>query len=145
MLDSYLIIHKSILPEYYEKVLEVRRLLEDGTVREVSQAVKQVGISRSTYYKYKDFILEPSEMSVGRKAVLSVMLSHEPGVLSAVLAHISELGGSVLTITQRLPIHGKASVTLTLDTSGMPGALNQLMEALAKTPGAENPKLIAVE
>ena len=145
MLDSYLIIHKSILPEYYEKVLEVRRLLEDGTVREVSQAVKQVGISRSTYYKYKDFILEPSEMSVGRKAVLSVMLSHEPGVLSAVLAHISELGGSVLTITQSLRIHGKASVTLTLDTSGMPGALNQLMEALAKTPGAENPKLIAVE
>ena len=145
MLDSYLIIHKSILPEYYEKVLEVRRLLEDGTVREVSQAVKQVGISRSTYYKYKDFILEPSEMSVGRKAVLSVMLSHEPGVLSAVLAHISELGGSVLTITHSLPIHGKASVTLTLDTSGMPGAPNQLMEALAKTPGAENPKLIAVE
>ena len=145
MLDSYLIIHKSILPEYYEKVLKVRRLLEDGTVREVSQAVKQVGISRSTYYKYKDFILEPSEMSIGRKAVLSVMLSHETGVLSAVLARISEMGGSVLTITQSLPIHGKASVTLTLDTSGMPGALNQLMEALAKTPGAENPKLIAVE
>ena len=145
MLDSYLIIHKSILPEYYEKVLECRRLMEGGKVREVSQAVRQVGISRSTYYKYKDFILEPSEMSVGRKAVLSVMLSHEPGVLSAVLAHISELGGSVLTITQSLPIHGKASVTLTLDTSGMPGALNQLMEALAKTPGAENPKLIAVE
>lgn len=145
MLDNYLIIHKSILPDYYDKVLEVRRLLESGAVREVSQAVKKVGISRSTYYKYKDFILEPSEMSIGRKAVLSVMLSHEPGVLSAVLAHISELGGSVLTITQSLPIHGKASVTLTLDTSGMPGALNQLMEALAKTPGAENPKLIAVE
>ena len=57
MLDNYLIIHKSILPEYYEKVLEARRLLEDGKVHEVSQAVKQVGISRSTYYKYKDFIL----------------------------------------------------------------------------------------
>ena len=52
MLDNYLIIHKSILPEYYEKVLEARRLLEDGKVHEVSQAVKQVGISRSTYYKY---------------------------------------------------------------------------------------------
>lgn len=145
MLDSYLIIHKSILPEYYEKVLEARRLLEDGSVREVSQAVKQVGISRSTYYKYKDFILEPSELSVGRKAVLSVLLSHEPGVLSAVLAHISDRGGSVLTITQSLPIHGKASVTLTLDTGAMPGTLNQLMDALALTPGVENPKLIAVE
>ncbi|MBQ3534050.1 MAG: ACT domain-containing protein [Clostridia bacterium] len=145
MLDSYLIIHKSILPEYYEKVLEVRRLLEQGNVREVSQAVKQVGISRSTYYKYKDFILEPSELSVGRKAVLSAMLSHEPGVLSAVLAHISEQGGSVLTITQSLPIHGKASVTLTLDTGGMPGTLTQLMELLSQTPGVEKPKLVAVE
>ncbi len=145
MLDQYLIIHKSILPEYYEKVVAARRLLEEGRVREVSQAVKQVGISRSTYYKYKDFILEPSEMGGGRKAVLSLMLSHEPGVLSAVLAHISQQGGSVLTITQSLPIHGKASVTITLDVSGMAGALTGLMAALADTPGVENPRLVAVE
>ena len=145
MLDNYLIIHKSILPDYYDKVLEVRRLLESGTVREVSQAVKQVGISRSTYYKYKDYILEPSEMATGRKAVLSVMLSHEPGVLSSVLAHISDQGGSVLTITQSLPIHGKASVTITLDISGMEGPMTQLMSALEGSPGVEHPRLIAVE
>ena len=156
MLDNYLIIHKSILPEYYEKVVAARRLLEEGRVREVSQAVKQVGISRSTYYKYKDYILEPSEMAGGRKAVLSLMLSHEPGVLSAVLshepgilssvlAHISDQGGSVLTITQSLPIRGKASVTITLDISGMEGPLTRLMEALSSTPGAENPRLVAVE
>ena len=145
MLDNYLIIHKSILPDYYDKVLEVRRLLESGTVREVSQAVKQVGISRSTYYKYKDYILEPSEMAHGRKAVLSVMLSHEPGILSSVLTHISDQGGSVLTITQSLPIHGKASVTITLDISGMPGPMTQLMTALENSPGVEHPRLIAVE
>lgn len=145
MLDSYLIIHKSILPEYYEKVLEVRRLLEDGTVREVSQAVKQVGISRSTYYKYKDFILEPSEMSVGRKAVLSVMLSHEPGVLSAVLAHISELGGSVLTITQSLPIHGKASIMLSIDLGQMNTQLEQMIADLKAIDGVENVRLLALE
>ena len=52
MLENYLIIHKSILPEYYSKVLEVRHLMESGKVRDVSQAVKDVGISRSTYYKY---------------------------------------------------------------------------------------------
>ena len=81
----------------------------------------------------------------GRKAVLSLMLSHEPGVLSAVLSHISEQGGSVLTITQSLPIRGKASVTITLDISGMEGPLASLMEALSSTPGAENPRLVAVE
>ena len=100
MLENYLIIHKSILPEYYEKVLQVRRLMESGRIKEISQAVKQVGISRSTYYKYKDFIFEPSDMAEGRKAVLSVMLDHEPGVLSALLARVSEAEGSVLTITQ---------------------------------------------
>ena len=55
MSDNYLIIHKSVLPDYYEKVLEARRLLESGRVREVSEAVRRVGISRSTYYKYKDY------------------------------------------------------------------------------------------
>jgi len=104
-----------------------------------------VGISRSTYYKYKDYILEPSEMATGRKAVLSVMLSHEPGILSSVLAHISDQGGSVLTITQSLPIHGKASVTITLDISGMPGPMTQLMSALESSPGVEHPRLVAVE
>ena len=44
MLENYLIIHKSILPEYYEKVLEVRHLMESGKVRDVSQAVKEVGM-----------------------------------------------------------------------------------------------------
>ena len=61
MLENYLIVHKSILPDYYEKVLQARKLMDSGKVREVSQAVKQVGISRSTYYKYKDYIFEPSD------------------------------------------------------------------------------------
>ena len=83
MLENYLIIHKSILPEYYSQVLAVRHLIETGKAKDISQAVKDVGISRSTYYKYKDYIFEPSELSGGRKAVLSMMLDHSPGVLSA--------------------------------------------------------------
>lgn len=145
MLENYLMIHKSILPEYYEKILRARHLLESGKVREISQAVREVGISRSTYYKYKDYILEPSEMDGGRKAVLSMMLNHEPGVLSALLLQISERGGSVLTITQSLPIHGRASVTLTLDVSGMQDSLNRLLETVSGTPGVENARLVAVE
>lgn len=145
MLENYLIIHKSILPEYYEKVLEVRHLMESGHVKDVSQAVREVGISRSTYYKYKDFILEPSEMASGRKAVLSMMLAHEPGVLSALLGCISEVGGSVLTITQSLPIHNRASVTISLDVSSMSCELTQLISLVEQTSGVENAKLVAIE
>ena len=145
MLENYLIIHKDILPDYYEKVIEARRLVESGKVKDVSQAVKQVGISRSTYYKYKDYILEPIDIGSGRKAVLSMMLTHEQGVLSALLSKISSAGGSVLTITQSLPIHGKASVTLSLDISAMPGSMAGLIESLGSTPGAEQLRLLAVE
>ena len=145
MLENYLIIHKSILPEYYSLVLEVRHLMETGRAKDISQAVKNVGISRSTYYKYKDYIFEPSELSDGRKAVLSMMLDHAPGVLSSVLGCISETGGSVLTISQSPPIHNRASVTISLDVSSMICELNGLTKRIEKTPGVEQVKLVAIE
>ncbi len=145
MLSNYLIVHKSILPEYYEKVLECRRLMESGKVREVSQAVKQVGISRSTYYKYKDYIFEPSDMAGSRKAVFSMMLDHEPGVLSSLLAKISQLNASVLTITQSLPIHSKASVTISIDITDMSEPVDRLTAILAAIPGLDNLRLLAIE
>ena len=145
MLDNYLIVHKSILPEYFEKVLEARKLMASGKVKEVSQAVRQVGISRSTYYKYKDYLFEPSDVEGGRKAVLSMMLDHTPGVLSALLRCISDAGASVLTITQSLPIHDMASVTLSLDLSAMTVAMSDLVEAIQATPGVDNVRLLAVE
>lgn len=145
MLQDYLIIHKDIVPECYVKVLEAKRLIEGGKVKEVSQAVKQVGISRSTYYKYKDFILEPMNIETGRKAVLSIMLAHEPGILGAVLKCISDASGSVLTITQNLPIRGKANVNIALDTGEMLCGVDELMKEISRKPGVENAKLIAVE
>ena len=145
MLENYLLIHKDILPDYYEKVLTARRMLENGKLKDVSNAVKQAGISRSTYYKYKDYILEPTELDSGRKAVLSMLLDHEPGVLSTLLTRISEAGGSVLTINQSMPIHGKASVTIGLDVSEMQAGTDELVAAIAEVPGVDNARLVAIE
>ncbi len=145
MLDNYLIIHKSVLPDYYEKVLDARRLLESGQVREVSEAVRRVGISRSTYYKYKDYVFEPSDASGSRKAVLELMLDHQPGVLSAVLSRIFGAGASILTITQSLPVLGKASVTLSIDVNAMSRSISALQQALEKVEGVESVRLLAIE
>ena len=68
MKGKYLIVDKSILPDYFEKVIEVRNLLRDGKFQNVSEAVKEVGISRSTYYKYKDFIFSPSDSNIGKSS-----------------------------------------------------------------------------
>lgn len=145
MLEDYLIVHKSVLPDYFSDVINVKHLLESGKVKNVSQAVKEIGISRSTYYKYKDYIMEPSNSIGGRNAVLSMLLTHETGVLSHVLSCISRAGASVLTITQSLPVHGKASVTISIDISSMDGELSDLLQEIENTDGAEKAKLIAVE
>ncbi|MBR1456892.1 MAG: ACT domain-containing protein [Oscillospiraceae bacterium] len=145
MLDNYLIIHKSILPEYYEKVLEAGRLVESGKARDVSQAVRMVGISRSTYYKYKDYIFAPSDMDGSRKAVLDMMLDHTPGVLSSLLTRISSAGASVVTITQSPPIRGRASVTITLDVSALTVTIAELLELISSAAGVENAQLLAME
>ena len=138
MLENYLIVHKSILPECYGKVIEARHMLEQGTAKDVTEAIKKVGISRSTYYKYKDLLLESSDISEGRTAVITAMLSHEPGTLSELLRKISEAGGSVITITQSIPIRGKAEVTISLDVSNIGNSVDDFVKSI----GA---KLVAIE
>ena len=145
MLKGYLIVEKNALPDFFLKVVAARRLIESGQCAQVSEAVKQAGISRSTYYKYKDKILEPTELTVGRKAVLSMLLTHEPGALTKVLSAISTCGASVLTITKSLPINGKASVTVSIDLQNVTEPIDQLVDELARQKDAENVRLIAIE
>ena len=89
MKGKYLIVDKAILPDYFEKVIEARTLLRDGKFQNVSEAVKEVGISRSTYYKYKDFVFSPSDSNIGRKALISIMLEDKKGALSEILNFFS--------------------------------------------------------
>ena len=145
MKGDYLIVHKKILPVYYEKVLQARNLLEGGAERDVSAAARAVGISRSTYYKYKDYIYSPDSGEMGRKAVISMMLSHEIGVLSTALNRLSTMGISVLTITQSLPIRDVASVIMTLDVSQMSADIEEVVGALGRISGVENVALVAIE
>ena len=143
--SGYLIVDKRILPDYYEKVVQACDLLRGGLAKDVSEAVRQVGISRSTYYKYKDYIFAPGEDTLCKKAVISVMLEHEPGILSEVLRLLSQLGANILTITQTLPIHEQANVVLTLDMTNMSVTIDELVNRLSALRGAGKAHLIAIE
>lgn len=145
MKGDYLIVHKKILPVYYDKVLDARRMLESGAVKDVSAAVRETGISRSTYYKYKDYIFSPGSGDAGRKAVISMLLSHEIGVLSTALNRLSSLGASVLTISQSMPIRDVASVVMTLDIGAMSLSVEQSIAELSSIAGVESVQLVAIE
>lgn len=145
MKGDYLIVHKKILPVYYDKVLDARRMLESGAVKDVSAAVRETGISRSTYYKYKDYIFSPGSGDAGRKAVISMLLSHEIGVLSTALNRLSSLGASVLTISQSMPIRDVASVVMTLDIGALSLSVEQSIAELSGIAGVEGVQLVAIE
>lgn len=145
MLKSYLIVERSALPDYFAKVVQARNLLESGACAQVSDAVREVGISRSTFYKYRDKIMEPSELNIGHKASLMLTLTHEAGMLSRVLNAISIFGANILTITQSLPVHGKASIMLTLDMIKMQEPVERMIESLQQLDGVEKVRLLAVD
>ena len=145
MLKEYLIVEKSALPEYFIKVVEARRLLESGACSQVIDAVQAVGISRSTYYKYKDKVLEPSQLTVGRKASLMLQLNHRAGMLSKVLGTVSRCNANILTITQSLPIHGKASIMLSIDLSQLNRSMDEMVGELTSIAGVEHVRLLALE
>ena len=145
MLNEYLIVEKSALPDYFIKVVEARRLLESGACAQVIDAVHAVGISRSTYYKYKDKILEPSQLTVGRKASLMLLLNHRAGMLSKVINALSGCNANILTITQSLPIHGKASIMLSIDLGQLNRSVDEMVSELDAIPGVEHVRLLALE
>ena len=145
MLNDYLIVEKSAMPDYFIKVVEARRLLESGACSQVIDAVQAVGISRSTYYKYKDKVLEPSQLTVGRKASLMLQLNHRAGMLSKVLATVSDCNANILTITQSLPVHGKASIMLSIDLSQLSRSVDDMVAELNAIDGVDQVRLLALE
>ncbi|MQS53582.1 ACT domain-containing protein [Companilactobacillus mishanensis] len=144
-MEKYYIVDGSILPETYDKVIRARQLLECGKVHQVSDAVKVVGISRGTYYKYKGLVFLPEENRTTRKALISLMLEHEQGLLSKVLLLLSDSNASVLTINQNIPIHDLASVVLSFDISHLSGTIDDILDKLSGYQGISNVQLISIE
>ena len=145
MLSKYLLVDKAILPSYYEKVVEAKALLSSGKVKDVSEAAKAVGISRSTYYKYKDYVFPLNTDTGTRKAVVSMTLSHKAGVLGEVLGELSNIGVNILTINQNPPINLRAHVVISMDISQVIGDSDSLISTLNQISGVSHVKLIAIE
>ncbi|WP_294379001.1 ACT domain-containing protein [uncultured Clostridium sp.] len=145
MSGNYLVIDKRVLPDVYEKVLFAKKLLKDGKVKEVTEAVKIAGISRSVYYKYRDYVFEFSETSEGRKVTYNIILKNEKGVLSAISNYIAEQGGDILTINQGIPLNGYANLSITIDLSCVDGDIKTLTDGLSNLKNIEKVEFIGME
>jgi len=142
MRNDYLIIHKSILPEFYVLVINARDLIENEGCS-VSHACQEMGISRSTYYKYKDFIFN-STSEFGRKAIFAFKTYDKKGVLSSILNVVNETECSVIAINQGIPIKDSAYITLTLDLTEFAEPIDEMLVKFKKIKFVKSVNILAI-
>lgn len=144
-MSKYYVVSGDILPDVLEQVMQARILLQSGKAKKISEAVKMVGISRGTYYKYKDAVFSFNAEQSNRKAIISMILRNEKGTLSKVLSLVSVKQVNVLAINQTIPINGIANVALTLDISDLEISIQSLVSLIEAMPMVEKADLVAVE
>ena len=140
---NFFIVDKSVLPEIFLKVMEVKNLLESKKEKTVQDAVNRVGISRSAFYKYRDAVHPLYENTRGKTVTIAANLDDTPGLLSAVLNSIATEGANILTINQSIPTNGCAAVTISAETSGMAETLEQLLSDVAAVEGVVKFEVLA--
>ena len=127
------------------KVVEAKRLLESGKAATVQDAAEAVGISRSSFYKYKEDIFPFHDSSQGRTVTFTVQMDDEPGILSDVLKIIADYGANILTIHQSIPINGIASLSLSVQILQTTGDISLMIEQMEQQQGVHHVKILAKE
>ena len=145
MSSKYYIIKEQAVPEVLLKVVKAKKLIESGKAGSINEATEQVGISRSSFYKYKEDIFEFHENSKGRTINLSFQMEDEPGILSDVLRIIAETGANILTIHQSIPINGVATLSLSIEILDETGEVSSMVAAMEERKGVQKVKLLAGE
>ena len=143
--SKYFVVKQKAVPEVLLKVVEAKRLLESSKAITVQDATERVGISRSSFYKYKDDIFPFHDNSKGKSITFILQMDDEPGHLSLVLQTIAEYKGNVLTIHQTIPINGVASLTLTVDLLPITRDVSSMIEQIEGQPGIHYLKILAKE
>ena len=142
---KYFVVKQKAIPEVLLKVVEAKRLLESEKVLTIQEAVDAVGISRSSFYKYKDDIFPFHDNSQGTTITLTFQMDDEPGILSDVLKIIAEYRANILTIHQSIPINGIASLTLRIQVLQTTGDISRMIEQLEGQTSVHHVKILAKE
>ena len=129
---KYYVVKQKALPEVLLKVAEANRLIENRNIS-IADATEKVGISRSSYYKYKDDIFPFRDNSKGKTITFVLSMDDEPGILSVVLK----------TIHQTIPVNGIASLTLSVEMLPTTGDASMMIEEIEQLNGVRYLKILS--
>lgn len=143
--EKFYVVKQKALPEILLKVVEAKRLLDSEKVLTVQDATDRVGISRSSFYKYKDDIFQFNDNTKGRTFTFVLQMDDITGLLSIVLNKIAEYHANVLTINQTIPINGIASLTLSVEVLSTTGDIAKMIDDITELEGVHYLKILAKE
>ncbi len=144
-MGQYFVLKEKAVPDVLLRVVEAKRLLDSGKLTSVQDATEQVGISRSSFYKYKDDIFPFHETAKGKTITMVIQLDDEPGLLSVVLKTVAEFHANILTIHQSIPINGIASLTLSVDVLPQTGDMTEMIAHIGEHQGVHDVKILGRE
>ena len=143
--SRYFLVKKKAVPEVLLKVVEAKRLLESERAITVQEATEKVGISRSSFYKYKDDIFPFYDNAKGKTITLVVQMDDEQGLLSDLLHVVAVYKANILTIHQSIPVNGVATLTLSVEVRENTGDVSSMVEEVEELSGIHYVKILARE
>lgn len=142
---KYYVVKEKAVPEVLIKVVEAKKILERNQGCTVQDAIDQVGISRSSFYKYKEDIFPFHDDAKGKTITFIIQMEDRPGLLSELLKIIAEYHGNILTIHQSVPINGIATLTLSVDILPDTGDAETMVHTIEERAGVHYIKILGRE
>ena len=143
--SKYFVVKQKAVPEVLLKVVEAKKLLESERVITVQEATEAVGISRSSFYKYKDDIFPFYDNAKGKTVTFVTQMDDEPGLLSDLLHIVAVYKANILTIHQSIPVNGVATLTLSVEVLSDTGDVSNMVEEIEMMKGIPYVKILARE
>lgn len=141
--NKYFVVKQKAVPEVLRRVVEAKELLDSEKVLSVQEATDMVGISRSSFYKYKDDIFPFHEGAKGKTINFVLQLDDEPGLLSDVLKCVANSKANILTIHQSIPVSGVASLTLSVEILQTTDDVSKMVSDMERLKGIHYVKILS--
>ena len=142
---KYYLLKQKAVPEVLLKVAEAKKLIASEKAMTIQEATDQLGISRSSFYKYKDDIFPFYDNAKGKTITMVLQMDDEQGLLSDLLHIVAIYKANILTIHQSIPINGIASLTLSVEILATTGDISAMMQDIEIQCGVQYIKILARE
>lgn len=144
MESTYILVDKSVAPEVFVKVVDAKKKLSSGRYKTINDALAAANISRSAFYKYKNYVFAHTKFETEQLVTLFFTLDDVAGILSDILILLSSEGANILTINQNIPVNHIANVTVSMRTDDMTIGLEEMIEKLKKIDGVNKLDILSM-